>query len=223
MGIVLNNSSERLEQRSHRIVAAVPPTRLYDSQSCVRHALPRSLFATRFRSHRLHTQVSIIGSAIAGTSKGESVTVYIPPCPLPALPTAQNVYCHCFPPDLYITSCDSLYAPAEDPNAVVVIGQAPNSSLNAVETIMTGDMYWTDLYPWWATSAASAADQAIALSPEREFEAMSEMSIFTLDPAIPETPLNHGFYAGDTSPAALHAFMMQRASLEVLQGAVWPG
>jgi hypothetical protein len=126
--------------------------------------------------------------------------------------------------DLYITSSDSTYAPLDDPNAVVVIGQTLNSSQNAVETIAAADMFSIDVYPFGAASSAPAADQTLALEPKGELPALlDEMSIFTADLAIPETSLGRAFYIGDSSPTALYEFMMERAPLDIVPEVVWVG
>jgi hypothetical protein len=133
--------------------------------------------------------------------------------------------------DLYITSSDSSYAPADDPNAVVVVGQTSDSSQdpltrqNAVEIIMTADENATGLYGFWGgESSAQAPDQTFALSPDGELSAtMDGMSIFTADSPISEASLGQAFYLADSSPAALYEFMIQMALLHAPRDSVWPG
>lgn len=132
--------------------------------------------------------------------------------------------------DLYITSSDSSYAPADDPNAVVVIGQAsdfsqdPIARQNAVEIIMTADGYSRGLYGFWDISSAQAANQPFALLPGGEISATMEgMSIFTADSPISEASFGQAFYGGETSPTALYEFMIQMALLHAPRDSVWPG
>lgn len=133
-------------------------------------------------------------------------------------------------PDLYITSSDSSFAPADDPNAVVVIGQASDFSqdpyvrLNAVEIIMTADGNSMGLYGFWSGESSAQADQTFAFSPDRERSAdMDRMSIFTADSPIADASLGHAFYSGDSSPVAIYEFMIHMALLHAPRDSVWPG
>lgn len=133
--------------------------------------------------------------------------------------------------DLYITSSDSPYAPADDPSAIVVIGQAtdysqdPYARQNAVEILMTADANSIGLYGFWSgESSAQAADQPFAVLPGGELSAsMDRMSIFTADSPVSDASFGHAFYAGDSGPAALYEFMIQMALLHAPRDSVWPG
>ncbi len=62
------------------------------------------------------------------------------------IPTASMIVLTYIGADLYITSSASPYAPINDPNAVVIVGQTLGSSQNAVELVSAADFTSIDVY-----------------------------------------------------------------------------